>query len=114
MARGKRNIRTNAPKAADAETGAMAVRKFMIGLFDREDGRAANWPLIAETLFRSAFEALEEIPDEAQPDALLKGVHDRVYNRLVGNEAGPGTGPAEVAPGAAADSGLSVRRDFRP
>lgn len=65
MARGKRSTRSHAPKAADADTGATVVRKFMIGLFDREDGRAANWPLIAETLFRAAFEAIDEIPGQA-------------------------------------------------
>ena len=42
-------------KPADAEAGAMFVRKFAIELFDRGEGEAANWPLIAETLLKAAF-----------------------------------------------------------
>jgi hypothetical protein len=38
-------------KPADAEAGAALVRKFAIKLFDRDEGEAANWPLIADTLF---------------------------------------------------------------
>jgi hypothetical protein len=45
-------------KPADADSGAAFVRKFAIELFDRGEGEAANWPLIAETLFKAAFEAL--------------------------------------------------------
>jgi hypothetical protein len=32
----------------------------MLKLFDREDGHAADWPLIAETLLREAFHALDQ------------------------------------------------------
>lgn len=45
-------------KPADSEAGAVLVRKFAIKLFDRDEGEAANWPLIADTLFKAAFDAL--------------------------------------------------------
>jgi hypothetical protein len=31
------------------------VRQFMLKLYDREDGKAADWPLIAETQLHEAF-----------------------------------------------------------
>ena len=42
----------------------MLVRKFAIKLFDRDEGEAANWQLIAETLFKAAFDALDKSTDE--------------------------------------------------
>jgi hypothetical protein len=63
-------------KPADAEAGAVLVRKFAIKLFDREEGEAANWKLIAETLFKAAFDALDKSTDDAPPhDALAAGPH---------------------------------------
>jgi hypothetical protein len=47
----------------------MFLRPFMLKLFDREDGHAADWPLIAETLLREAFYALDQAPTD--PRALL-------------------------------------------
>ena len=54
-------------KPQDAASGALFLRKFMLKLYDREDGKAADWPLIAETLLREAFCAL----DQAQPTRAL-------------------------------------------
>ena len=42
-------------KPQDAASGVLFLRKFMLKLYDREDGHAADWPLIAETLLREAF-----------------------------------------------------------
>lgn len=85
---GKRRGYTSRPiqKPADAEGGAAAVRKFVIDLFDREDGKAADWPLIADALFRTAFGALDEAPHDPRTEKLLRRVHAGSYNRLVGNE----------------------------
>lgn len=113
MARGKRSTRSLAPKATDAETGAMAVRKFMIGLFDREDGRAAKWPLIAETLFRAAFEAIDEIPGQDPPDRLLQSVHEAAYDRIVKNETKDAVAPLDSVPNPES-RGQSLRRNFKP
>ena len=54
-------------KPADAEAGTALVRKFAIKLFDRGEGEAANWKLIAETLFKAAFDALDRSPDDDWP-----------------------------------------------
>ena len=69
-------------KPADADSGALFVRKFAIELFDREDGEAANWRLIAETLFKAAFEALDKSADDASRLSLLRRVHTGSYDRL--------------------------------
>ncbi|MCZ0963496.1 hypothetical protein [Paracoccus benzoatiresistens] len=72
----------------------------MIGLFDRQDGAAADWALISETLFTAAFEAIEAVPDETRRLALLRRVHEGSYNRLVGNKDD--------------DGGLSAKRQGGP
>jgi hypothetical protein len=45
----------------------------MLKLFDREDGHAADWPLIAETLLREAFLALDQAPTDPRAALLLRG-----------------------------------------
>jgi hypothetical protein len=62
-------------KPADAAAGVLYVRKFMLKLFDREDGKAADWPLIAETLLREAFYALDQSPGDPRVLAMLRRVH---------------------------------------
>jgi hypothetical protein len=74
-------------KPADAEAGAALVRKFAIKLFDRDDGDAANWKLIAETLFKAAFDALDRSPDDASRVVLLRRVHTGSYDRLTADPA---------------------------
>jgi DNA-directed RNA polymerase specialized sigma24 family protein len=58
------------------------VRKFAIKLFDRDEGEAANWPLIADTPFKAAFDALDKSPDDASRALLLRRVHTGAYDRL--------------------------------
>lgn len=58
----------------------------MLKLFDREDGKAADWPLIAETLLREAFYALDQTPGEPRTLTLLRQVHSESYDRLAGNQ----------------------------
>ena len=74
-------------KPADAEAGALLVRKFAIKLFDRNEGEAANWPLIAETLFKAAFDALDKSTDDARRTMLLRQVHTGSYERLAADPA---------------------------
>src|ERR1700730_92193 len=74
-------------KPADAVAGAVLVRKFAIKLFDRDEGEAANWPLIADTLFKAAFDALDRSPDDASRAALLRRVHTGSYDRLAADPA---------------------------
>ena len=74
-------------KPADAVAGALFVRKFAIKLFDRNEGEAANWPLIAETLFKAAFDALDKSPDDASRASLLRRVNAGSYERLAADPA---------------------------
>jgi DNA-directed RNA polymerase specialized sigma24 family protein len=68
----------------------------MLSLFDREDGKAADWPLIAETLLREAFYALDQAPTDPRAALLLRGIHSDSYDRLSTNP------PATLTPRAAA------------
>jgi hypothetical protein len=49
MRKGRSTAARTPKKPADAEAGAVLVRKFAIKLFDRDEGEAANWRLIAES-----------------------------------------------------------------
>jgi hypothetical protein len=69
----------------DAAAAASHVRKFMVKLFDGEDGKAAAWPLIAETLLREAFHALDQSPNDPRILALLRRVNAGTYDRPTGN-----------------------------
>ena len=71
-------------KPVDASTGAPLLRKFMLKLFDREDGKAADWPLIAETLLQETLHALDQSPDNPRAAALLQRAHEEAYGRLAG------------------------------
>jgi len=113
MAR-RRYTSRSIPKLTDPEEGAAAVRKFAIGLFDREDGRAANWPLIADALLRSAFGALDEMPAGAARDALLRRTHDAAYSRLTQQDAGVVSDGCVAGGPPPEDRTPSLRRDFRP
>lgn len=73
-----------------AAEAAPHVRKFVIRLFDRDDGEAAPWAMIAETLFQAAFDVLDRLPgDDATAAKLLRRVHAGAYNRMVKSEAWP-------------------------
>jgi hypothetical protein len=96
-----RSIAARPPKKP-TEAGAVLVRKFGIKLFDRDEGAAANWPLIADTLFRAAFDALDRSPDDASRAALLRRVNAGSYDRLAADPAASKTqalgGQNEAAP----------------
>jgi hypothetical protein len=89
-------------KPAGVDAGAALVRKFAIKLFDRDEGEAANWKLIAETLLKAAFDALDRSPDDASRVALLRRVHAGSYERLTADPASGETpaltGRNEAAP----------------
>ena len=87
MRKGRSPAARTPKKPADSEAGAVLVRKFAIKLFDRDEGEAANWKLIAETLFKAAFDALDRSPDDASRVALLRRLHAESYDRLTADPA---------------------------
>jgi DNA-directed RNA polymerase specialized sigma24 family protein len=93
MRKGRSTAARTPRKPATAEAGALLVRKFAIKLFDRDEGEAANWPLIAETLFKAAFDALDKSPDDTRRTMLLRHIHAESYERLA---ADPATNEAQA------------------
>ena len=76
----------SARMTGDAELDpATRLRSFAIGLFDRREGHAADWPLIAETLFRAAFAALDEVQADKRSLSVLRRVLAGSYDRIAGN-----------------------------
>ena len=66
----------------NASEGAAWVRRYLIDLYDRRDGRAANWQLIAETAFKAAFEAADLAPLGDRKTAMILRLHAAAYDRL--------------------------------
>jgi hypothetical protein len=58
------------------------VRKFVRKLFERGDNKAAEWPVIAETLLREAFHALDQSRGDPRVLALLLRVNSGSHARL--------------------------------
>jgi hypothetical protein len=77
----------SARKPAGAADGALYVREYMLKLFDREEGKAADWPLIAETLLIASFAALDEAPHDPRVLILLKRTSEGSYSRQTQNWA---------------------------
>ena len=96
MRKGRSTAARTPKKPADAEAGAVLVRKFAIKLFDRDEGEAANWRLIADTLFKAAFDALDRSPDGASRVSLLRRVNTGSYDRLT---ADPAAGKTQAVTG---------------
>ncbi len=93
MAKGRRYTPRPSPpeKPTTAAAGAPHVRAFMLKLFDREDGAAADWPLIAETLFKEAFAAHDQaalVPKTASlAHSIIQRVHTGAYDRIAATPA---------------------------
>jgi hypothetical protein len=96
MRKGRSTAARTPRKPATAEAGALLVRKFAIKLFDRDEGEAANWPLIAETLFKAAFDALDRSPNDTHRMTMLRQLHAESYERLA---ADPATNKAQAITG---------------
>jgi hypothetical protein len=117
MRKGRSTAARTPKKPADAQAGAVLVRKFAIKLFDRDEGEAANWPMIAETLFKAAFDALDRSPDDDGRTTLLRRVNAGSYDRLAADPAASKpqalTGRNEAAPADLQSSGSGAVDAFR-
>ena len=95
MAKGPRYTGRPAPppKPTTALAAAPHVRAFMLKLFDRQDGMPADWPLIAETLLKEAFAAVDlAAADPKTADLAQKivcRVHAGAYDRLTATPGDP-------------------------
>ena len=87
-------------KPTTAASAALFVRAYVLKLFHRDDGRAADWPMIAETLLLEAFHALDQMPHSPHVRKLLRRVEGGVYARLTAIPDDPyrDVGPAPAAP----------------
>ncbi len=68
------------PKSATE--GSAWVRRYVIDLYDRRDGEAANWQLIAETAFKVDLEAIDQAPNSQRRVDALGRLHVAAYDRL--------------------------------
>ena len=103
MARhGKISAPAPRPPASAAE-GAARVRQAAVDLYDRHDGQGVDWSAIAETLFRAAFDVLDQLPDGEGKRRIARRVHAGAYDRAAGNQEGQGSdgrAPAQKPAGA--------------
>lgn len=66
------------------EDGAKRLAALIPQVFDRKDGSGADWPLVAESLFRSAFATLDRLPPDERRK-LATRVHEGAYHRMTGD-----------------------------
>jgi hypothetical protein len=53
-----------------------------VKLYDRQDGQGVNWRIIAEALFKAAFDVLDKLPDD-QRERLARRVYSGAYERFL-------------------------------
>ena len=84
----RKTLRRPPEPPRNAAEGSAWVRRYMIDLYDRRDGEAANWELIAETAFKIGFEAIDAAPDTRLKIDALNRLHAAAYDRLTQPDAG--------------------------
>lgn len=86
---GARARRRRAPKRRPetVSEGVEWLRAYAIQLFERDLGRETDWPIIAQTLFATAFSAIDEAEaSDPRTRSILRRVEGGVYDRLTRNE----------------------------
>jgi len=83
-----------------AASASVFVRAFVLKLFHREDGQAADGPMIAETLLLVAFHFIDQHPHNPRVRKILRRVEGGVYARLSAIPSDPykDVGSEPVAP----------------
>src|SRR5690349_7684492 len=87
-----RKKRSNAPKPAsgppaNTEAAALLIREYAVKLYDRQDGKGVDWGVVANALFRAAFDALDQISEDKAKQALAWKVHAGAERRATGGHA---------------------------
>ena len=99
---------------ANAEAGAEAIRLLVLKLFHREDGDAADWELIAGSLFKAGFHALDKLP-EGRQQAFAERLHVRAYERIeAARKIDSGASKTEPVGAASSPSNTGVLKSSRP
>jgi hypothetical protein len=82
-----------------AASASVFVRAYVLKLFHREDGQAADCPMIAEALLLVAFHFIDQTPHNPRVRILLRRIHEGVYARLSAIPSDPykDVGPEPVA-----------------
>ena len=99
MAKPPRGKSKRVQKPTTAASAAVFVRAYVLKLFNREDGQAADWPMMAETLLLEAFHAMDQMPHSPRVRKLLRRVEGGVYARLtaIPDDLYKDVGPEPVA-----------------
>ena len=99
MAKPRRGKSQRVQKPTTAASAAVFVRAYVLKLFNREDGQAADWPMIAETHFLEAFHAIDQMPHSPHVRKIIRRVEGGVYARLSAIPSDPykDVGPEPVA-----------------
>lgn len=80
------------PKAPTATAeGAKRIEAITIQAFDRKDGSGVDWRLMTDSLFRAAFQQLDNLPADVRL-RMAERVHAAAYERVLSTEAARGGG----------------------
>ena len=102
------------PPPASVAEGAAHVRQFIVKLCDKQDGQGVNWRMITDTLFRAAFNVLDELPDH-QKTAVARLVHEESYRQMTEDSGeAAGAGKSETAGSVPAPSNTAVFKSTAP
>jgi hypothetical protein len=82
-----------------AASGSVFVRDYVLKLFHRDDGEAADRPMIAEALLLVAFHFIDQRPHDPRVRKILRRMMGGVYARLSAIPSDPykDVGPEPVA-----------------
>ena len=67
--------------------GADLIEQHALKTFNRADGQAVDWPLVAESLFLVAYRCLDKSLDPARRESILRRLEIATYDRMAGNKA---------------------------
>ena len=85
--------------------GADLIEQHALKTFNRADGQAVDWPLVAESLFLIAYRCLDKSADPARRESILRRLEIATYDRIAGNKADiPASSHAAPSPAGPAPS----------